>query len=119
VHGNEAGELAVVGAFIQKGEAHEALTPVFEHLPEAGQTVDGPADFDATALLPDYRGTIRYAGSLTTPPCTEGVHWNVLVAPIQLSREQIKAFTSRHPHSNRPVQELGERSLLIDLDATS
>jgi carbonic anhydrase len=116
VHRNEAGELAVVGAFIQKGEAHEALAAVFEHLPEAGETVAGPADFDATVLLPDYRGTIRYAGSLTTPPCTEGVRWHVLVAPIQLSPEQVKAFTSRHPHSNRPVQPLGDRALSFDLD---
>jgi carbonic anhydrase len=116
VHKSAAGELAVVGAFIQKGEALDSLTEVFAHLPASGQTVEGPEAFDATSLLPEYRGTIRYLGSLTTPPCTEGVHWNVLVAPIQLSTEQIKAFTSRHARSNRPVQELGERKLSVDLD---
>jgi carbonic anhydrase len=119
VHRSADGRLAVVGAFVQKGGPLDSLTDVLAHLPAAGQTVDGPAAFDATTLLPDHRGTIRYQGSLTTPPCTEGVQWNVLVAPIQLSTEQIKAFTSRHPHSNRPVQELGERQLLVDLDVAA
>ena len=71
-----------------------------------------PADVDA--LLPKGRSALRYTGSLTTPPCSEGVRWLVLTDPVELSAEQIAAFTAIFSGNNRPVQPLGERTIAVD-----
>ena len=70
-------------------------------------------DVDIDDLLP--RGSqsyFRYEGSLTTPPCSEGVHWFVLAEPIELSKEQIDAFTALVDDNNRPTQSLHGRPLV-------
>ena len=78
-----------------------------------------PAPLDPSSLLPALRSTYRYAGSLTTPPCTEGVSWNVMAQPISMSKAQIDKLTAAfHEPNNRPVQKLGERELLLDTTAT-
>ena len=71
---------------------------------------------DAAALLPADRTFFTYAGSLTTPPCTEGITWYVLKVPIEMSRAQIAAFTKLEHlrHNNRPIQSLGGRAVLSD-----
>jgi carbonic anhydrase len=61
-----------------------------------------------------FEGTFRYSGSLTTPPCSEGVSWFVMTSPIQLSADQIAAFESVHEGNNRPVQPLNTRTLSED-----
>ena len=65
-------------------------------------------------LLPESRTTYRYDGSLTTPPCTEGVKWLLMTTPVQLSAKQIQAFTSLIEGNNRPVQALNERAVITD-----
>ena len=65
-------------------------------------------------LLPVSHRTYRYRGSLTTPPCSEGVSWLVLVESIELSAEQIAAFTALFSGNNRPAQPLGERTIAVD-----
>ena len=62
-------------------------------------------------LLPETRTAWRYRGSLTTPPCTEGVSWIVMTEPVALSPEQITAFGALYPNNYRPVQPLGRRTL--------
>jgi carbonic anhydrase len=71
---------------------------------------------DARALLPADRTFFTYAGSLTTPPCTEGITWYVFKTPIEMSAGQIGAFTKLEhlSHTNRPVQSLGGRTVLVD-----
>jgi carbonic anhydrase len=64
---------------------------------------------DATGLLPATRGYFTFTGSLTTPPCTEGVTWFVLKSPVQVSPDQVAAFAKRYPHNARPVQPLHRR----------
>jgi carbonic anhydrase len=54
--------------------------------------------------LPKDRRYYQFMGSLTTPPCTEGVLWLVLKEPMTLSREQLKLFTQLFPNNARPVQ---------------
>ena len=68
------------------------------------------------ALLPADKTFFTYAGSLTTPPCTEGITWYVLKAPIEMSAAQIAAFTKLEHlgHTNRPLQNLGGRAVLVD-----
>jgi len=70
---------------------------------------------DVDALIPTARTTYRYDGSLTTPPCSEGVKWMVMTTPIQLSTEQIAAFTRLIKDNSRPVQALNGRTVLTDV----
>lgn len=110
-----AGDLAVVGAWIEPGDAATpGLAPVWEHLPaQEGPPakIDG-VEVDAAALLPEDRSSFRYPGSLTTPPCTQGVSWVMLRAPINLSEDQIEAFRAIIDGNNRPVQPLNDRTIV-------
>jgi carbonic anhydrase len=116
VHVSESGDLAVVSALIEEGEHNEAFDPVWAVLPrEPGETriLEG-VDVDLDALLPRGSGAWRYSGSLTTPPCSEGVQWFVREEPIALSSEQIASFTEIISGNNRPVQPLNGRTLAHD-----
>jgi len=115
VHKSEAGALAVVGVMIEMGAYNPHFDPVWKNLP----THDGPAtktnaSINAIDLLPADQRTIRYEGSLTTPPGTEGVKWNLMVEPITLSREQLSEFRHIFNGNNRPVQELNGRVIVKD-----
>lgn len=113
VHRSDSGSLTVVGVMFKEGPANEALAPVWEHLPpEPAPAHVVPGELDLASLLPAVRTTWRYRGSLTTPPCTEGVDWVVLTEPLTMSQAQIAAFAAIHPHNFRPVQPLGDRVLL-------
>lgn len=115
VHADADGALAVVGVFLEEGAANEALAPVWRHLPrQAGPAAPVQGTVDANALLPERRTTWRYPGSLTTPPCSEGVSWLVMTEPVTASREQIEAFSALFPVNNRPVQPLNGRRLVTD-----
>jgi len=116
VHKSAAGELAVIGAFITEGAANAAFEPVWANLPkEKGVEVHlEHVEVDVDALLPQERATYRYDGSLTTPPCSEGVKWFVLANPIALSAEQIAAFRTVIQGNNRPTQPLNGRKIVTD-----
>lgn len=107
--------LAVVGVFIAEGAENGAFAPVWEHLPaeETGLTATG-ATVNVAALLPANQLFYRYNGSLTTPPCSEGVLWSVMSTPIEMSAEQIAAFTDIIEGNNRPVQPIAEGVLQLD-----
>lgn len=115
VHKNAEGRLAVVGVFIKEGKENAALKAAWENMPEQGGTekvVDG-ATFNSSSLLPKEKGDFhRYHGSLTTPPCSEGVLWTVLKDPIEMSKAQIDKFKAVVHENSRPVQPLNERFLL-------
>jgi len=115
VHVNAEGGLAVVGVMIEAGDENAAYAPVFDNIPvEAGgaRIVDGTS-VNAIDLLPSDRSYYRYEGSLTTPPCSEGVKWHVLSHPVTLSADQIAAFTDIMEDGNRPVQPLNEREFIV------
>ena len=115
VHADADGALAVVGVFLEEGGANEALAPVFGQMPaESGPAALVEGTVDAAALLPEQRTTWRYRGSLTTPPCSEGVSWLMMTEPVTASREQIEAFRALFPGNNRPVQPLNGRRLVTD-----
>ncbi|WP_243060166.1 carbonic anhydrase [Nocardioides sp. SR21] len=117
VHEGEDGELAVLGILVEEGEADPVIEDVLAHAPEEGADAVATAEpVDVTSLLPDGRRTFRYDGSLTTPPCSEGVAWSVLDEPMDWSAEQIAAFAELHPDSHRPPQPLGDRVLDLDRD---
>ena len=113
VHRCRGGALAVVGVLFGEGEANGTLASVWAHLPpEPAAPVGVPHSLDPSALLPARRTTWRYRGSLTTPPCTEGVAWVILTEPLTLSAAQIDDFAAVYPNNYRPVQPLGERVLV-------
>jgi carbonic anhydrase len=113
VHKSAAGALAVVGVFINPGATNRALAPVWDVMPAvAGGEATLAGSFDPAALLPDQRSYYRYAGSLTTPPCSEGITWTVFGAPIEASTAQITKFAALFPNNARPVQGRNRRFLL-------
>jgi carbonic anhydrase len=115
VHLGPNGAIAVVAVMIVEGARHAALAAVWDNLP-AGRDAPAaaPRPVDLNDLLPTNRDDYRYAGSLTTPPCTEGVAWNILVTPIAMSTDQIAAFTARYPADNRPLEPLNGRHVVLD-----
>ena len=66
------------------------------------------------SFLPADQTTFRYAGSLTTPPCTEGVSWFIMIRPVEMSAEQIAAFQAIYDGNHRPVQPVNDRTILAD-----
>ncbi len=115
VHKDADGKLAVVGIMIDRG----AELPGFETILDAigAPNVEHNAgEFDPSLLLPGSRDFFHYRGSLTTPPCTEGVAWRVMAEPITMSAAQLDELTSHFTEpNNRPVQPRHERDAHIDL----
>lgn len=111
VHASEAGELAVVGVMFETGEPSNALSGVWASLPDGQGETDLDVALDPNAFLPEDDAVWRYNGSLTTPPCSEGVAWTVFQTPISAAGEQIEAFTARYDNNYRPPQPLNERTL--------
>ena len=121
VHQAEDGALAVVGVLIEEGGQNLGITPLWAQLAEAPgteTTLQIPAEFADHIFSGDATGIYHYDGSLTTPPCSEGVNWYVRKTPPQLSKEQIAAFTAIYDHNNRPVQALNDRTLYLDENPT-
>jgi carbonic anhydrase len=110
VHSGSAGELAVVAVMLAEGAANPAWAPVFDGIPEGAPS--GEAQISLPALLPDERSYYLYAGSLTTPSCSEIVTWLVLHQPVGLAASQISRFTSIFPDNARPLQPANRRFIL-------
>lgn len=106
-------ENAVLGVLIETGDANPAYDPIWAAQPaEEGVREPLEADIDITTLLPEDLTTVTYAGSLTTPPCSEGISWNVLTTPVTISAAQIEAFA--HPGTAREPQDLNGREVTAD-----
>lgn len=112
VHRSDRGMLAVVGVLLAEGAANATLAPIWERFPrQANWAVALPEALEVAELLPVPQSAWRYRGSLTTPPCTEGVSWIVMTEPGTLSAAQIATFGAIHPRNFRPVQPLNRRTL--------
>ena len=115
VHITAHADVAVVGVFLVEGNENVAYAPVFDHMPRcAGDSVHvGGQTIDARTLLPAGRSYWRWDGSLTTPPCSEGIKWFMLRSPVELSTSQIEAFKSLYTGNARPVQPMNEREFIV------
>ncbi|MGQ7246870.1 carbonic anhydrase [Halomonas sp. V046] len=111
VHADADSNLAVVSVLFQEGEANAALAPLVGELPSAvGETRDLTTPVDFAAIIPSEQQYYRIDGSLTTPPCTEGVRWVVLEAPASVSADQVAAFANAiGGPNNRPLQDINAR----------
>jgi carbonic anhydrase len=110
VHKSEEGKLAVVAVLVEQGRNHPVVQAVWNSLPlERNDELASPVPVDLNQLLPDDRRYYTYMGSLTTPPCSEGVLWMVIKQPTPLSPDQIALFARLYPMNARPIQQPGGR----------
>ena len=113
VHKNAAtGKLAVIGILFEEGAENELLKKFTAHLPANKDEKYEAADtYDVADLLPSSDGYYTYAGSLTTPPCSEIVTWLVLKNHVIASVEQIHKIEEYEHENNRPIQDLHGRTV--------
>lgn len=113
VHKSDDGQLGVIGVLMDAGKNNKVLASLWARMPKhEGETVElHNMKVDLMALLPKNTSYYNYTGSLTTPPCSEGVNWMVMSHRVTVSKEQIDAFTRLFPHSTRPVQALNDRTI--------
>lgn len=125
VHANQVGDLAVVGVLMSAGSSPNYFVDQIMNLApaEEGEASQAGATFNVTRLLPDDKSYYLYSGSLTTPPCTEGVRWLVLKNPVQVSTfaiQQMHRIVSHFPgyggfpNNNRLVQATHGRNVFVD-----
>lgn len=110
-HRNKEGQLAVVAVLLDPGVANSLIDKVWTYMPlDLSDRVRMPAGLiDMNELLPKDQRYYQFIGSMTTPPCTEGVLWMVLKSPTQLSPAQIRLFQQLFPHNARPLQPANGR----------
>lgn len=109
VHATSAGELGVLGVMFEQGEANDALSAIVAGV---GQGKGTKVTFDVNDMIPDETELYRYMGSLTTPPCSEGVNWHVSETVLTASPDQIAAMEVNLGPSARSLQPLGTRLLV-------
>jgi carbonic anhydrase len=120
VHKDSDGKLLVIGVLARIGEEHKEIAlagawveqQVGHRMLQAGEEVAGAYQFNPMKVLPKNRERFyAYGGSLTTPPCTEGVQWIVLKESIEVSKEQVASFMKAYGPIARPVQPLRDREI--------
>lgn len=105
VHKDLEGKLAIVAVLIEEGKGHPIVQQVWNNLPLEKHTEQaGLQGIDLLQLLPEDRRYVTYMGSLSTPPCTEGVLWMVMKKPVSVSAQQISIFSRLYPMNARPTQ---------------
>lgn len=111
VHKSDDGQLAVVAVLLERGNENPFIQTLWNNLPlEKNMSVQPPtATIDPASLLPVSRNYYTYMGSLTTPPCTEGVLWLVMKQPVPVSQEQIQIFSRLYKNNVRPIQPAAGR----------
>lgn len=113
MHQAADGEAAGVVTFLKAGGANATIAQIWAHMPQVeGKEHEVPGvEINPAGLLPPDKAYYLYRGSLTAPPCTEGVVWFVLEAPVEISKQQIEAFAKLYPHDVRPLQPLNGRAV--------
>ncbi len=119
VHKSDSGKLAVVGVFLQdvpNAQVSESMTRIFGALPgSSGLQLRSDTTLQPAELLPAEHKAWHFMGSLTTPPCTEGVQWLVMKTPVAITPRQLARFQGICTHNARPVQPWHRR--LTDIAA--
>ena len=115
VHVADDGSTAVLAVLLAPGEEQPELGELFTTLSAKaalpGRSAPLARPIDPAALLPRATRVAQYEGSLTEPPCEDGVQWNVFLSPVSVSPEQLSALTGLYPGNHRPVQPLNGRKL--------
>lgn len=114
MHKSADGKLAVIAVRLTENQdaPNATLATLWQHLPmTTGATEKVTEMVNAGGLLPAERGYWTYMGSLTTPPCTEGVRWFVLEQQLSLSRDELRTFTALFKINSRPLQDPHDRRI--------
>ncbi len=113
VHKDAEGHLAVVAILLDRdldNKPQPLVQQVWNNLPlEKFEALTGPGTMDLRQLLPEDRSYFTFMGSLTEPPCTEGVLWMVMRQPVLLTTSQIAIFAKLYPMNARPIQAVAGR----------
>lgn len=111
VHKNDAGRLAVLGVLLKEGNENPGLKALWTHAPakEGPEVAPEGVMFNPANLLPREYEFYSYEGSLTTPPCTEGVRFFILKSHVNVSREQVEQFPFKK--NARPIQPQNGRAI--------
>ena len=114
VHTNTDGHLAVVAILFRAGASNALLETLWKNIPPVkDKTLEiSSVSINSEDFLPTQHSYYTYSGSLTTPPCTEGVTWYILKSTSSLSGEQLALITKLYPHDNRPIQKPNHREVL-------
>ena len=113
VHKSDDGAFTVIGVMLKEGSsANTAWTPFVKAI-GAPEGTTAKTTFDWPAMLPASLKSVRYSGSFTNPPCTEGVNWLVMDEPVTLSKAQIDSITAVYDHNYRPVQPQNGREVVV------
>lgn len=114
VHADKEGNLTVVAVMFSEGKDNPLLAQLWQHVPpKKGDQSSLPAGLNAKTLLPTLHSHYAFNGSLTTPPCSEGVRWLVIRQPATASKAQVERFSGTVGEANnRPVQPLNARTVL-------
>jgi carbonic anhydrase len=118
VHQNEAGQLAVIGVMMNVDQTdNPTIATIWQNMPQdEGQNAVEGQMVNAANLLPGNKSYYSYTGSLTTPPCSEGVSWTILTEPISVSEDQVETFASLYQVNARPVQPVNSRAVELHQD---
>ncbi|RJY08689.1 carbonic anhydrase [Aurantiacibacter aquimixticola] len=116
VHATDDGKLGVLGVTFAEGAANPALAQIMPHLGDASVHNGMEVSFDITDMVPEDLGVYRYMGSLTTPPCSEGVNWHVAETVLSASAEQIRAIYDALGPSARSLQPQGNRLVVAPVN---
>lgn len=116
VHKNAEGELAVVGVLMEPGAKRPMIKTIFDNLPlQKEKEIEVPGvSINIATLLPENHAHYTFTGSLTTPPCSEGVKWFVMKTPVPVSAQQIAQFGHVYKMNARPVQAANGREVDVD-----
>ena len=112
VHGTATGDFAVLGVMFEEGDENPALAKILAGIDGGSKNVA----VDVRELVPEKIDVYRYMGSLTTPPCTEGVNWHVADQVLEASPAQLAAFERMLGKSARSMQPLNNRLVLAPED---
>ena len=113
LHKSPSGQLLALAVLFRLGAQNPTLDKLLPRLPVDvdGDHVDSDVSVDASALLPPTHGYYRYLGSLTAPPCTEGVQWIVMKTATTLSAAQLAQYKARFADNSRAVQAINHRTV--------
>jgi len=111
VHKNKDGKLAVIGVLVEEGKENSFIKTLWDNLPpKVGEEyLPERVEFDPTSLIPTDTSHFTYEGSLTTPPCTEGVMFYIMKTPVEISKSQVNKFPFKL--NARPVQKQNSRKI--------
>lgn len=114
VHADSEGHLAVIAVLFESGNKHSLIETLWNNIPavKLEPQVKATVSVQAKDLLPRELSYFTFAGSLTTPPCTEGVTWYVLRNHATISEAEVDAFAKVYPMNARPAQPANGREIL-------